>query len=127
MGGVALCSVNSDKRLSQGAIQAFSPGSGCSSGTGRESRNGTGEAKAIKKYVRVSEGWMVFSLKTTSGLIYLRGEEKVYSYVEKGGKCLQLIELGKWNFKDQGCDVRSIGRSSWSMRQGVAFDVGDLL
>jgi hypothetical protein len=34
-----------------------------------------------------------------------------------------LIEPGKMNipsFKDQGCDVRSVGRSSRSMRQAVA-------
>lgn len=35
-----------------------------------------------------------------------------------------LIEPGKKkSFKDQGCDVRSVGRSSRSMRQAVACSV----
>lgn len=40
-----------------------------------------------------------------------------------------LIEPGKNNipsFKDQGCDVRSVGRSSRSMRQAVACSVWEI-
>ena len=67
--------------------------------------------------------------KPDSGFLDLRGE--AYSYVEEGP--FPLIEPGKRkyipSFKDQGRDVRSVGRSSRSMRQAVAcmFGVGDLL
>lgn len=40
-----------------------------------------------------------------------------------------LIEPGKKNipsFKDQGCDVRSVGRSSRSMRQAVACSMWEI-
>nr|QKI32024.1 hypothetical protein [Ombrophytum subterraneum] len=44
-------------------------------------------------------------------------------------KFLTLIEPGKNNipsFKDQGCDVRSVGRSSRSMRQAVACSMWEI-